>query len=74
MSRHTNTSGCVYMSADGCEKMKYEKISQMNKWVGRMVSATRMGTCKYWLNLSKPEFRYSETSVIWNYFQCARIL
>ena len=24
----------VCMSADGCEKMKHEKISQMNQWVG----------------------------------------
>ena len=37
----------VCMSVDGCEKMKHEKISQMNQWVGRMGSAARMRACKY---------------------------
>ena len=32
----------IWMSPNGCEKIKNEKISMVNQWVGRQGSAARM--------------------------------
>ena len=61
----------VCMSVDGCERMKHEKISQLNQWVGRMGSAARMRACKYdvlrevWKSVAVPSVMYGMNVVTW---------
>ena len=69
----------VCMSADGCEKMKHEKISQLNQWVGRMGSAARMRACKYdvlrevWKSVAVPSVMYGMNVVAWNESELAKL-
>ena len=62
----------VCMSADGCVKMKHEKISQLNQWVGRLGSVARMRACKYevlrevWKSVAVPSVMYGMNVVTWN--------
>lgn len=37
----------VWMSANGSEKAKLEKISRSNQWVGRLGSSARIRASKY---------------------------
>ena len=37
----------VWMSLEGCQRMKKEKISMTNQWVGRLRSVARMRASKY---------------------------
>ena len=37
----------VWMSTNGCERTKNEKIGMTNQWIGRLGSAARMRACKY---------------------------
>ena len=62
----------VWMSTNGCEKAKNEKISMSNQWVGRLGSAARIRTCKYdvlrevWKCVAVPSIMYGMDVMVWN--------
>ena len=37
----------IWMSPNGCEKTKNEKINMVNQWIGRLGSAARMRASEY---------------------------
>ena len=62
----------VWMSPNGCEKMKNEKISMTNQWVGRLGSVARMRASKYdvlrdvWKSVAVPSIMYGMDVIAWN--------
>ena len=62
----------VWMSSNGCERMKNEKMSLINKWVGQLGSVARMRACKYdvlrevWKSVAVPSVMYGMEVFAWN--------
>ena len=62
----------MWMSPNGCEKTKNEKISLVNQWVGRLGSAARMRASKYdvlrevWKSVAVPSIMYGMDVIAWN--------
>ena len=62
----------ICMSPNGCEKVKYEKISQLNQWVGRLGSVARMRASKYdvlrevWKSVAVPSIMYGMDVITWS--------
>ena len=69
----------MWMSPNGCEKAKNEKISQANQWVGRLGSAARMRACKYdvlrevWKSVAVPSVMYGMEVIAWNQNEIDRL-
>ena len=62
----------VWLSADGCERAKNEKISGARQWVGRLGSVARMRASKYdvlrevWKSVAVPNTMYGMDVIAWN--------
>ena len=62
----------IWMSQDGCNRAKNEKISMANQWVGRLGSAARMRASKYdvlrevWKSVAVPSIMYGMEVQAWN--------
>lgn len=62
----------IWMSLNGCEKTKNEKISMTNQWVGRLGSAARLRASKYdvlrevWKSVAVPSIMYGMDVIAWN--------
>ena len=62
----------IWMSPNGCEKTKNEKISMVNHWVGRLGSAARMRASKYdvlqeiWKSVAVLSVMYGMEVIAWS--------
>ncbi|MPC72494.1 hypothetical protein E2C01_066803 [Portunus trituberculatus] len=62
----------MWMSPNGCEKTKNEKISLVNQWVGRLGSVARMRASKYgvlrevWKSVTVSSIMYGMDVIAWN--------
>ena len=62
----------MWVSLNGCEKAKNEKISLVNQWVGRLGSAAKIIESKYdvlrelWKSVAVPSIMYGMDVTAWN--------
>ena len=61
----------IWMSPNGCEKTKNEKISMVNQWGGRLGSIARIRASKYdvlreiWKSVAVPSVMYGMEVIAW---------